>query len=60
MTVSLYGHNGGRRVSASSAPRQPRPDGWLSVVVTRTTRYPGGKVKTEPFTTTYGVPAGPE
>jgi hypothetical protein len=59
VTVSLYGHNGGRKVTAASAPRKPRPDGGFSVTVTRTVRDGGGKSTQDAFTTTYGVPAGP-
>lgn len=56
VTVSLYGSNGGRKVSASSAPRQSRPGGGFSVVVTRSVRS-GGETRKDSFTTTYGVPA---
>ena len=55
ITVSLFGHNGGRRVRAESAARQQVPGGDFSVVVTRVVRYPGGRVKREPFSTRYGI-----
>lgn len=60
ITVRLFGSNGGRRVRAVSAPRRPVPGGDFSVVVTRVVRYADGRVKREPFTTTYGIekPAG--
>jgi len=53
VTVSLYGDNGGRRVRAESAPREPVPGGDFSVVVTRVMRYPDGRVARQPFTTRY-------
>jgi len=53
VTVSLYGDNGGRRVRAESADRQPVPGGDFSVVVTRVVRYPDGRVARQPFTTRY-------
>ncbi|MBA2348023.1 MAG: VanW family protein [Solirubrobacterales bacterium] len=59
VTVSLYGNNGGRKVGASSAPRQSRPGGGFSVVVTRSVRS-DGKTKKDSYTTTYGVPAESE
>jgi vancomycin resistance protein YoaR len=52
VTVSLYGDNGGRRVSAIAGPRQPSGDGF-SIEVTRVIRYPGGRVTRTPRTTTY-------
>ncbi len=57
VTVSLYGHNGGRKVSAVSAPRVSRPGGGFAVTITRSVRYPGGDTKKDSYTTTYGVPA---
>ncbi len=57
VTVALYGDNGGRRVSAVSGKRTPRPDGGFSVVVTRQVTFADGRTKSEPYTTTYGVPA---
>ena len=41
VTVSLYGSNGGRRVTASSAPRVSRPGGGFSVKITRSVKSPG-------------------
>ena len=62
VTVSLYGDNGGRRVRAESARREPVPGGDFSVVVTRVVRYPDGRVARQPFTTRYeqreGKPTG--
>ncbi len=57
VTVSLYGSNGGRRVRAVSGVRKAVSGGDFSVAVTRVTRYAGGRVKREPFTSTYGTPA---
>jgi len=59
VTVSLYGDNGGRRVSAESSARRPVPDGDFSIVNTRVTRYADGRTVRERFTSTYGKP-GPE
>ena len=53
VAVSLYGDNGGRRVEARAADREPLPDGDFSVVVTREVRFPDGKVVEQPFTTRY-------
>ncbi len=55
ITVSLFGHDTGRRVRAQSAPRKPVPGGDFSVVVTRVIRYGDGHVTREPYTTTYGI-----
>jgi vancomycin resistance protein YoaR len=60
VAVSLYGDNGGRRVEATAADRDPLPDGDFSIVVTRTIRYPGGRVVQQPFTTRYDKPPADE
>jgi vancomycin resistance protein YoaR len=59
VSVSLYGDNGGRRVSADSGPRQPVQGRDFSVTVTRTIRHPGGRITSEPYTTTYDRPPPP-
>jgi len=59
VTVTLYGDNGGRRVSASASERRAVPGADFSITVTRTIRYPGGRVTREPTTTTYQRPPPP-
>lgn len=56
VTVTLYGDNGGRRVTAQTGERRPIPGEDFSIVVTRVVRYPGGRVAREPFTTRYDAP----
>lgn len=53
VTVTLYGDNGGRRVTASPGARQPNPGGNFKITVTRTIRYPDGRVVEQPTTTSY-------
>ncbi|MDX8151513.1 VanW family protein [Patulibacter brassicae] len=53
ITVTLYGHNGGRRVSASPGDRRPAPGGDFQITVTRTVRYADGRVVRQPVTTRY-------
>jgi len=60
VTVSLYGANGGRRVSARSGQRTPTPDGDFSIVVTRVVRYPDGRIVRQPYSTRYDRPPAPE
>ena len=60
ITVSLYGDNGGRRVRSESGPRQRPPGRDFAVTVTRSIRYPGGRVLRQPYTTTYDRPPEPE
>jgi len=52
VTVSLYGDNGGRVVSAETGARQPSGDGF-SIEVTRVIRRPGGETTRTSRTTTY-------
>jgi len=59
VTVSLYGANGGRRVSARSGERTPAVDGDFSIVVTRVVRYPDGRVVRQPYSTRYDRPPPP-
>lgn len=58
VTVTLYGANGGRRVRASSGPRQPLPGRDFAVTVTREIAYPGGRRVRQPYTTSYDKPPG--
>ncbi|MFT4036498.1 MAG: VanW family protein, partial [Patulibacter sp.] len=53
VTVTLYGHNGGRRVQAIPGDRQPNPGGNFTITVTRVVRYPDGRVTRTPRTTSY-------
>lgn len=53
VTVTLYGDNGGRRVTATAGPQTPVPGGDFQITVTRTVRYPDGRVVRQPFTTRY-------
>jgi len=56
VAVSLYGDNGGRRVSARTGEREPYPEGDFAITVTRVVRHPGGKAERQPFTTRYDSP----
>lgn len=56
VTVSLYGHNGGRRVSSESGPRRNVPGADFSIDVTRIIRFPGGPVERRTHTITYQKP----
>jgi len=60
ITISLYGENGGRRVRAQSGPRQRPPGRDFALTVTRSIRYPSGRVVHQPYTTTYDRPPGAE
>ena len=53
VTVELYGENGGRRVTSTSSPRTPRPDGGFRVAVTRSITGGDGVGKRRVFTTSY-------
>ncbi|MDW5593824.1 VanW family protein [Conexibacter stalactiti] len=55
VTVSLYGDNGGRVVSAVTGARRPVPGGDFSIEVTRVVRRPGGDTERTPRTTTYDL-----
>lgn len=52
VTVSLYGDNGDRTVSAETGARQPSGEGF-SIEITRVIRRPGGETTRTPRTTTY-------
>ena len=56
VAVSLYGDNGGRRVSASAGDREPLESRDFAITVTRIIRHPDGRVEREPFTTRYDAP----
>lgn len=56
VTVSLYGANGGRRVRAAAGARRPVGGRDFAITVTRTIRYPDGRVVRQPHTTTYDRP----
>lgn len=53
VTVTLYGDNTGRQVTASPGPRQPNPGGNFMITVTRTIKYPDGSTVRQPITTRY-------
>ncbi|MCW2678649.1 MAG: putative vancomycin resistance protein [Frankiales bacterium] len=53
VTVALYGDNGGRRVTASHGPRQPREGGGFRIAVTRRISGGDGVGGTRVFRTTY-------
>jgi vancomycin resistance protein YoaR len=53
VTVSLYGENGGRRVTARPGPREPLPGGDFQIRVVRTVRYGDGHRTQDAFTTKY-------
>ncbi len=53
VTVSLYGDNGGRRVTAAPGPREPVPGGDFKITVVRTVVRGDGKRTEDSFTTTY-------
>jgi len=59
VTVRLYGDNGGRRVTSTSGPRRPLPDGGFRIEVTRTTTGGDGQGGRRVFRTTY-EPVPPE
>ena len=56
VTVSLYGANGGRRVRAAAGARRAVGGRDFAITVTRTIRYPDGRILRQPHTTTYDRP----
>lgn len=58
VTVSLYGDNGGRQVTAAHGPRRPRDGGGFRIDVTRTVSGGDGVSSRRVFRTSYGP--GPE
>jgi vancomycin resistance protein YoaR len=57
VTVSLYGKDTGRRVSAEAGPRRPVAGGDFEITVTRTIRFSDGRRTSARSTTRYGKPA---
>lgn len=53
VTVSLYGDNGGRRVTAKAGDREAADGGDFQITVTRTVRYADGRKAVQPVTTRY-------
>ena len=53
VTVALYGDNGGRQVTASHGPREPRGDGGFRIAVTRTVTGGDGVGGRRVFRTSY-------
>ena len=53
VSVTLYGHNGGRRVQAVPGDRQPNPGGNFTITVTRKITYADGRTAEQPRTTSY-------
>jgi vancomycin resistance protein YoaR len=60
VTVALYGDNGGRQVTASHGPREPRGDGGFRISVTRTVTGGDGKGGRRVFRTSYDPEPPPE
>jgi vancomycin resistance protein YoaR len=56
VTVSIYGNTGGRTVSSTSGPRQPRSGGGFTINVTRTVTGGDGRGGTRVFRTVYNPP----
>jgi hypothetical protein len=53
LTVTLYGDNGGRSVTATPGPREKIPGEDFQITVERTVRYGDGHVAKDSFTTKY-------
>jgi vancomycin resistance protein YoaR len=53
VTVTLYGSNGKRKVTATAGKQEPVDGGDFEITVTRTVRYADGRVVRQPFTTRY-------
>jgi hypothetical protein len=60
VTVALYGDNGGRRVTASHGPRQPRAGGGFRISVTRTVSGGDGVGGRRVFRTSYDPEPDPQ
>ena len=60
VTVELYGDNGGRRVSSTTGPRQPRDGGGFRIEVTRSVTGGDGKDSRRVFRTAYDPPPADE
>jgi len=57
VTVSIYGGNGGRRVTAKTQSRSNNSQGGFDVTIDRVIVDGDGTRTSEPFTTSYGLPA---
>jgi vancomycin resistance protein YoaR len=57
VTVSLYGNNGGRKVTALTGPRKSAQGRDFVITVTRVITHPDRRVVRQPFTTPYNKPA---
>ncbi|MDO9409758.1 VanW family protein [Patulibacter sp.] len=53
VTVTLYGDNGGRRVTAKAGDREKADGGDFQITVTRTVRYGDGRTDSQAQTTRY-------
>ncbi|MEV4423451.1 VanW family protein, partial [Patulibacter sp. NPDC049589] len=53
VTVTLYGDNGGRRVTAKAGDREKADGGDFQITVTRTIRYGDGRTDSQASTTRY-------
>ena len=58
VTVSIFGGNGGRRVRAVTQSRADNGKGGFDITIDRVIRYGDGSREREPYTTSYGTPAG--
>jgi vancomycin resistance protein YoaR len=56
VTVAIYGDNGGRTVTSTSGPREPRARGGFSINVTRTISGGDGRGQRRVFRTVYNPP----
>lgn len=57
VTVSIYGDNGGRKVTAKTRSRTDTGDGGFDITIDRVVVDGDGNRATDSFTTNYGVPA---
>lgn len=58
VTVSIYGGNGGRRVRAVTQSRSDNAMGGFDITIDRVVVYGDGSRDRQPYTTSYGTPAG--
>ncbi len=56
VTVSFYGDNGGRAVTSTTGPREPRSGGGFTINVTRTIAGGDGRGERRVFRTVYNPP----
>lgn len=59
VTVTIYGDNGGRAVTADHGPRVPRPDGGFTIDVVRSVTGGDGVTSRRVFKTSYDPPPPP-